>query len=369
MANMISILLALITSFIVSFIAIPSIIHMAEVKHLFDEPDERKCHAHKTPTLGGLAIFAGLIFSLTFWSNQVAIVELQYIISAVIMLFFMGMKDDIFNLKALTKLVGQLMASFILVHWAGIKITTFYGLFGIQDLPLIPTYILSIFSIVVITNAFNLIDGIDGLAASVGIVASSIFGFWFFSAGVIQYAILASCMVGALLGFLYYNRSPARIFMGDTGSLIVGVILSILAIKFIEMNRVLDRTHPNKVLVVPVVTLAILVIPLFDTLRVFTIRILQGRSPMSADRNHIHHLLLSLGFTHNQTTLTLVSFNVLMIALVYYFQFVKGEILLALLLGTCIFVSSFVAARVRRKSVGVVAQTFAASDDKEEHIQ
>lgn len=369
MDNFIEVLFAFITSFFVSFIAIPSIIRMAEVKHLFDEPDERKCHVQRTPTLGGLAIFAGLIFSLTFWSDQVAIVELQYIISAVIMLFFMGMKDDIFNLKALTKLVGQLMASFILVHWAGIQITTFYGLFGINDLPMIPAYALSIFSIVVITNAFNLIDGVDGLAASVGIVASSVFGYWFYTAGVFQYAILASCMAGALIGFLIYNKSPAKIFMGDTGSLIVGVILSILAIKFIEMNRILPKGHINKVSAVPVVTLAILVIPLFDTLRVFAIRILQGRSPLSADRNHIHHLLLSLGFNHTQTTLSLVSFNVIAVGFVYYFQFVKGEILLAALLGSCVLASSFVTSLVRRKSVGLVSQSFAATDDKEEHIQ
>lgn len=139
--------------------------------------------------------------------------------------------------------------------------------------------------------------------------------------------------------------------MGDTGSLIVGVILSILAIKFIEMNRILPKGHVNKVSAVPVVTLAILVIPLFDTLRVFAIRMLQGRSPLSADRNHIHHLLLSLGFNHTQTTLSLVAFNVIAVGLVYYFQFVKGEILLAALLGSCVLASSFVTSLVRRKSV------------------
>ncbi len=369
MENMVLAFLSFLTAFLVSFIAIPSIIRIAEIKHLFDEPDDRKQHVTKTPTLGGIAIFAGLIFSLTFWADQDAIVELQYIISAVILLFFMGMKDDLFNLVAYKKLIGQLMASFILVHWAGIKITTFYGLFGIHDLNMLSSYMISIFTIVVVTNSFNLIDGVDGLAASVGIIASTVFGFWFYSAGVTQYSILASCMVGALMGFLYYNRAPAKIFMGDTGSLIVGVILSILAIKFIEMNRVLDRVHPNKVLAVPVVTLAILVIPLFDTLRVFTIRILQGRSPMSADRNHLHHLLLSMGCCHNKTTFFLVSFNIVTIAWVYYFQWIKGEILLAILLGSCVLVSYLMASKVRQKTAGLVSQTFAATDDREEHIQ
>lgn len=365
------IFMAFITSLAISIVAIPSIIKIAEIKHLFDEPDGRKLHISRTPTLGGIAIFAALIFSLTFWSTQNDIVELQYIICSVILLFFIGIKDDLFNLVAIKKLLGQLLASFILVHYAGIKITTFYGLFGIDDLVPIASYVLSIFTIVVITNSLNLIDGIDGLAASVGILGSLTFGCWFFSAGVTQYAILASCMVGALIGFLYYNSSPAKIFMGDTGSLIVGVILSILAIKFIEMNRVLDRFHPNKVLSVPVVTLGILVIPLFDTLRVFTIRILQGRSPLSADRNHIHHLLLDMGFSHMGATGILVSFNFSVILLMYLLQTLRGETMLASLFALCFFLSSYLAFLVRRKTLGKVSQTYAASemqDDFDSHI-
>lgn len=370
---MLSTFFAFITSLIVSLLAIPSIIKISEIKHLFDMPDLRKHHVSQTPTLGGVAIFASLIFSLTFWSAQAQIIELQYIICSVIVLFFLGLKDDLFNLVAHKKLLGQLIASFILAHYAGIRITTFYGLFGIHELTIIPSYILSVFTIVVITNSFNLIDGIDGLAASVGIIASLAFGAWFYSAGTPQYAILASCMSGSLMGFLYYNRSPAKIFMGDTGSLIVGIILSILAIKFIEMNRVLDRFHPNKVLSVPVVTVAILVIPLFDTLRVFTLRVLQGRSPLSADRNHIHHLLLDFGWSHTQATLLLVSFNVTVVFLAYYCQTVRGEILLAALLGICIALSSFVAYLVRGKTLGKISQTFAASvvsnPSEDQHIQ
>lgn len=370
---MISIFLAFFTAFFISFFGIPSIIRVAEIKHLFDEPDSRKHHAQKTPTLGGIAIFAGLVFSLTFWSNQAQIVELQYIICAIILLFFMGIKDDLFNLVAYKKLAGQLVASFIIVHWAGIKLTSFYGLFGINELGTLSSYTLSIFSIVVITNSFNLIDGIDCLAASVGILASLAFGYWFYNAGVTQYAILASCMAGSLIGFFYFNKTPSQIFMGDTGSLIVGVVLSILALKFIEINRMLDINHPHKVLAVPVVTLAILVIPLFDTLRVFSIRVLQGRSPLHPDRNHIHHLLLSLGFNHMKATSILIFFNILVLVLVYSFQELRGEILLALLLTTCILASSFVAFLVRQKTLGTISQTFAASSVREveddSHIQ
>lgn len=343
-----------LTSFIITFLAIPSIIRIAEIKHLFDEPDERKTHKRKVPTLGGLAIFAGLIFSLTFWSSQKEIVELQYILASIMILFFMGMKDDLFNLVAYKKLAGQLFAAFILVHWASIKITSFYGIFGVHELSLVPSYIFSIFTIVVITNSINLIDGIDCLAGTVGVIAATSFGFWYFQSGMTQYVVLSAALIGSLLAFLYYNKTPAKIFMGDTGSLMIGVVLALMAVKFIEMNRLLPIEHPNKIRGVPSVTIGILVIPLFDTLRVFTIRILQGRSPFSADRNHLHHLILDLGLNHMQATAVLAAFNILSIAFVFSAQHWKGELVLFCLLSVCTVLSSVLASIVRKKRKLVV---------------
>lgn len=337
-----------ITSFLIVFFAIPSIIRIAEIKHLFDEPDDRKCHKTNVPTLGGLAIFAGLIFSLTFWSRQKEIVELQYIISSIIVLFFVGMKDDLFNLVHYKKLAGQLLAALILVHWGGIRITSFFGIFGIHELDLVSSYTFSMFTMVVITNAMNLIDGIDCLAGAVGAVAAAFFGAWFFQMEQHQYVILSASLMGSLLAFLYYNRTPAKIFMGDTGSLMVGVVLSILAIKFIEMNRVLPITDSAKIRGIPVVTIAILIIPLFDTLRVFTLRILQGKSPFHPDRNHIHHLLIDLGFSHIKATFLLIGFNVMMIAFAYYMQGIRSEITLALIL-VCCMLNTYVLAFTRNK--------------------
>lgn len=336
------------TSFIIAFFAIPRIIRIAEIKHLFDVPDERKCHKTNVPTLGGLAIFAGMIFSLTFWSRQKEIIELQYIISSIIILFFIGMKDDLFNLVHYKKLVGQLMAAFILVHWGGIRITSFFGIFGIDDLNLTTSYVFSIFTMVVITNAINLIDGIDCLAGSVGVIASLIFGMWFFQMEQYQYVILSASLMGSLLAFLYYNRTPAKIFMGDTGSLMVGIVLSILAIKFIEMNRILPLTDSAKIRHIPVMTIAILIIPLFDTLRVFSIRILQGRSPFHPDRNHIHHLLIDLGFSHLKATTMLIGFNLLMVGFAFYMQGIRSEITLALIL-VCCMLNTYVLAYTRNK--------------------
>lgn len=352
---MVLILASLLTSFVITFMAIPSIIRLAQIKHLFDEPNERKTHKTNVPTLGGLAIFAGMIFSLTFWSSQKEIVELQYILSSIIILFFIGMKDDLFNLVAYKKLLGQLAAAFILVHWAGIRITSFFGIFGIHELSLIESYVFSIFTMVVITNSFNLIDGIDCLAGCVGVLAATTFGSWYFMAGHTQYVVLSASLVGALVAFLYYNKTPARIFMGDTGSLMVGIVLSILAIKFIELNRVIPADGLHKIKKIPVVTIGILIIPLFDTLRVFTSRMLQGKSPFSPDRNHLHHLIIDLGFTHLQATVLLVVFNLSVIGFVFKMQSVRSEITLSLIMTTCLM-GSFLLARERNKRRRVLLQ-------------
>jgi UDP-N-acetylmuramyl pentapeptide phosphotransferase/UDP-N-acetylglucosamine-1-phosphate transferase len=250
-------------------------------------------------------------------------------------LFFIGIKDDLYRMVPWKKLAGQLCVAFILVHFGQIRILTFYGLFGINDLNQISSYLLSVFTIVVITNSFNLIDGVDCLAGSVGILSSLIFGSWFYFLGSSQYALLAFSLTGSLSAFIWYNKTPARIFMGDTGSLIVGGISSVLAIQFIEMNRVMDKNTEFKVLSVPVVTIGVLIIPLFDTVRVFILRLLKNQSPFSGDRKHIHHELLNRGFTHVQTTLILLGFNLFVVGMVYCLQGIKGEVLLSLILILC----------------------------------
>lgn len=322
----------LLTALGITAFAIPSIIRVSKVKHLFDAPDERKHHKENLPTLGGMAIFAGVLFAITFWTDQVQIVELQYIICSLLILFFIGIKDDLVNLRAYKKLLGQIIASIILVHMAKVRLTTFYGMFGIHDLPLWFSYLFSIFTCVVITNAFNLIDGIDGLAGSLGVIGASTFGLWFYFLGMSQYSVLCSALIGSLLAFLWFNKTPAKIFMGDTGSMLIGFVMSLLAVKFIESVRVLPRDHPYKILSVPVFTCTILIIPLFDTLRVFIIRMSQGRSPFQPDRNHIHHILIDLGLSHMQATSYLAIFNILMILLIFFLQGINGEVLLAIIL-------------------------------------
>lgn len=323
-----SVIWAFFTAMAVTLFSIPSIVRVAELKHLYDYPGERKHHGGATPTLGGIAIFAGMIFSMTFWSDQNSIVELQYIIASLIVLFFMGIKDDIIELVAWKKLLGQLLAAAIIVHYTDIRIDNLFGFFGINNLPVWASYIISIFTFVVITNSFNLIDGINTLAGSIGLVVALTFGIWFLLFNSPQFAILAFALAGALLGFLWFNKTPAKIFMGDTGSLILGFTAAILAIQFIQTNRMLPRDADYKVLSVPVVAISILIIPLFDTLRVFLLRALKGRSPFSSDRTHIHHRLVDLGLSHINATALLVLVNLFFIFSTYHLQGMPGELLL-----------------------------------------
>jgi UDP-N-acetylmuramyl pentapeptide phosphotransferase/UDP-N-acetylglucosamine-1-phosphate transferase len=214
------------------------------------------------------------------------------------------------------KLLVHVLVGFILVYVADIRITQFWGLFGVDDLPYWLSLMLSLFVYIVIVNAINLIDGVDGLAAGFGFIASMAFSYWFYKTGDQPLALLAIGLAGALLGFLVYNFQPAKLFMGDSGSLIIGLVLFVLAVKLIEfpVSRMLVNMEPVPK---PVLTMAILAYPLVDTLRVFILRAMKGRSPFSADKNHIHHKLLALGLNHRQTCFVLYGFSIGIILLTF----------------------------------------------------
>jgi UDP-N-acetylmuramyl pentapeptide phosphotransferase/UDP-N-acetylglucosamine-1-phosphate transferase len=308
-----NILLSAALAFLITFFAIPVIIQVAKDKKLFDEPDERKVHKVVIPTLGGLGIFAGFIIGMLMGVPSNLANEIQYFAAASIVVFFLGMKDDILVLSASKKFIGQLLAAGILIKFGHVQITDMHGFLGVYQLPHIASIVLSVFTIVVITNSFNLIDGIDGLAGSLGFLTTIIFGTYFYAIGQLTYAVMAFALAGALISFLIYNFSPAKIFMGDTGSLLLGLVNSILVIKFINMAGSPDVSFPVEAS--PAIGFAILMLPLFDTLRVFGLRLLDRRSPFSPDRTHIHHFLLDLGLTHRQITLTCVFTNILFIGL------------------------------------------------------
>ena len=328
---MINIAFGCITAFLITFLAIPSIIKVAVIKNLFDEPGERKLHSTGIPTLGGLAIFAGVVFSYTFWSAGFDNLITQYIIAAIIVMFFIGIKDDIVELTPRKKFMGQLISAIIIVVFADMRLTSLYGVFGIYGLPGWFSILFSIFTILVIINAYNLIDGVDGLDAGVGAIAAFTFGLWFYNYNHYALCILSFTLFSSLLAFLVYNFSPANIFMGDTGSLIVGLILSILAINFVELSFASPPdAFPFRSS--PAMAIAILIIPLSDMMRVFLVRLSKRKSPFMADRNHMHHLLLDLGLTHKGVSLTLYTVNLFFIFTALLLRDISSFVLLILLI-------------------------------------
>src|SRR6185312_12301368 len=248
--------------------------------------------------------------------------------------------DDILILTATKKFIGQLIAASILIKFAGIRITDMYGMMGLHALTPTVSFLITLFTIVVITNSFNLIDGVDGLAGSLGLVTSITFGFYFYLSGEVMYSVIALSLTGSLVAFLIYNFNPAKIFMGDTGSLLIGLVNSILVIKFINVASNPGSTLPLQS--APALGFAVLLVPLFDTLRVVSHRILSRRSPFSPDRNHIHHFLLELGLNHKNIAFTCVTANIFFIALAYFLRAAGASLVMLILIAGATFLVSII---------------------------
>ncbi|MGZ3763026.1 MAG: MraY family glycosyltransferase [Mucilaginibacter sp.] len=323
-------------SILITLLAVPSILHVARARHLYDDLGHfRKQHDHGIPRLGGVAIFVSFTITSLLFSMTDKSLPINYLLTACIILFAMGLKDDLSGVNSRTKFFIQFIVASILVLLGNIRLSSMYGIFGIYDLPYWPSIALSVLTIILIVNAFNLIDGIDGLAAITGIVVNGCFAAMFIYMQQYELAAVSLAMVGAILGFLKFNITPAKIFMGDTGSLLIGLISVVMAIKFIELNKFTNISTPE-IFSAPALAVAVLIGPIFDTVRVFILRISNGVSPFSADRNHIHHRMLKLGFNHLQTTLILAGLNVLCIIMVLCFRTYGNSILLGLILTVCL---------------------------------
>jgi len=327
---MLDILLTASVSFIITFLAVPVVLEVAEKKKLFDIPNERKVHTRLVASLGGVGIFGGFILASLLSIQGHLNSEFQYFFAAALVIFFLGLKDDLIILSASKKFIGQIIAASILIHLGDIRLDSMYGLLGFEKLPEGFALALSYLTIIVIINSFNLIDGVDGLAASLGILTMLIFGSYFFAIGYQAYALLAFAMAGSLGAFMIFNHHPAKIFMGDSGSLMIGLINAILVIKFINVAN-----DPLVAIPIPsavAIGFAILIVPLLDTLRVFSIRILNGVSPFTPDRNHVHHLLLDRGLDHASVTLTCVSVNIGFIMIAWFGKYMGPNYLLLTML-------------------------------------
>jgi UDP-N-acetylmuramyl pentapeptide phosphotransferase/UDP-N-acetylglucosamine-1-phosphate transferase len=299
----------------ITFFLIPSIVKMANIRSLYAEPNQRTSHPSAVPTLGGIAIFIGFFITYLLFLYPQPGFNFQYIIAASLLVFFVGFKDDLVGITPFKKFFGQLVAAWIVISFGEIRLTNMHGFFGIQNIDEGWSYMLTIIAILGIINCFNLTDGVDGLCAGLGIVASLAFGSWFYYTGDYNWLILCISLTGSLVAFFYFNvfGGKNKIFMGDTGSLITGFIISLIAIRFNETSS--DQNSLYFIQAGPAVAIGIIMVPFFDTLRVMTNRIFHSTSPFLPDKTHIHHYLLKLGFNHLQTTLILLGTALLFIGI------------------------------------------------------
>ncbi|QZE15811.1 undecaprenyl/decaprenyl-phosphate alpha-N-acetylglucosaminyl 1-phosphate transferase [Halosquirtibacter laminarini] len=316
------------------------------MKRLFDEPNGRSASRVVVPTLGGLAVYLGMIGATTTIVSWVSLPNMSLILGCMTIILFLGLKDDILVLSPSKKIMVQLFVATLLVVGGGFRLTSFHCFLGVEGLPFIASFIISTFACIVIINAFNIIDGIDGLASGLSICILTVLGIWFAINGVYEFSIYCFTMAGGLSSFFYFNIQSGKnkIFMGDTGSMLIGVFMFILIIEFNTLNNMPDSI-PYPVDSSPIVSFGILSYPLYDVIRVFVIRTIQHKSPLKPDKNHIHHRLLALGFSHIKSTTIILAFNVFLIGSVFLLQSIGNEWLMLYIftiLGVASTIPSFI---------------------------
>ncbi len=310
--------------------------------------------------MGGIPIFMGGIFAMMIWLPAESFVEVRYLFMALSLIFITGLRDDLVPLPASVKLAGQIIPACIMIYWGGVELNSLYG-FGSETLfPGIITWVLSLFTIVVVTNSFNLIDGLDGLAGTISLIILSAFGIWFYMLDQVVLSYVAFACIGGVIAFLLFNWQPSRIFMGDTGALILGFLITCMSIIFINKNFALPEGHTYKFTATVSTCLAVMIIPLLDTLRVFIIRVSQGRSPFEADKNHLHHELIKLGMPHSTAVLILGMVNLSFIFVVVLGQNLGDSIMfpiISVLVAVYLIILKIAGLRSARRALSLKSKT------------
>jgi UDP-N-acetylmuramyl pentapeptide phosphotransferase/UDP-N-acetylglucosamine-1-phosphate transferase len=303
-------------SFAFGFLGMPVVLRIAKAKGLVVRPNKRMSHTGDVPNIGGLnIIFSFMLTYLIFEYDQLN--QSQFFLIGLFAIMAVGFIDDVLVLTPTAKLLGEALAGIALVGFADLRITHLHGIFGIEQMGTLPSYAISLFVLIAIINAVNLIDGIDGLASGLGMLYCLFFAVYFGLVGDTSWSILAICMIGSLAVFFIYNvfGNRGKIFMGDSGSLLLGYLLTAFVFHFCEINAYHEVPEALHMSAAPAVAICVLTVPLFDTIRVSLTRIKQHRSPFKPDKNHIHHLLLNTGLNHIQTTCILLSVSVVFIGL------------------------------------------------------
>lgn len=324
-------------AFILTWYLIPKVLWVSKEKQLTKNINERSSHSLATPSFGGVAFFMCLVVIISLLQSIRLTFTGNHLIIAATVLFLVGLKDDLVVSTARVKLFGQITAACFILFSPELQLKTLYGFWGIYEIPVELGYILKAVIIIALINAYNLIDGIDGLAAIIGMVICSTYAVAFYSTGHPYFVLISISLVGMLGAFLRFNFSRGRrkIFMGDSGSLIVGLMIAFLTLKVLVMEPYPPMikagfTPENRLLF----AIATLFIPVFDTLRVIIIRMVNAKSPFSADRNHAHHVLLDLGCSHVQASLWLGGLNIIIIS----FYLVVSRMLDSVWMSLCLII-------------------------------
>lgn len=330
--------LGMVFSFLLTFFSIPTIVKISRRKNLMDEPGTRSSHLRKIPNLGGIAIFYSLAVCASVFAFELFEIY-KFLFASLVILLYIGVMDDIVVMRAYKKLFAQIVVSALMVIGSDVRIRSFFGLFGIYELNYFFSVAISIFTFIILINAFNLIDGIDGLAGGYSIICSALFGISYFRLGEYNYplVVLSAVIIGSVTGFLYYNLSNSRsskIFMGDTGSMILGFLLAFTAICFIDIfiDKKLPGVPRYYLQAAPSIAMAILILPIVDTLNVILVRLFNGSSPFTADKNHIHHSLLDLGLSHRRSTVYIIMYYLFIVAVAYFFRHINVNLLLLIII-------------------------------------
>lgn len=324
-------ILAALTSFSVGFLITPIVISLLTKANIGDKPGGRKIHTKFTPSMGGIGLVVATFISLGIWGWQFPLPDIRYLLGAIALMFIVGLRDDMVELKAKHKLMGQFVAVILVVVAGDIRIKEFHGFLGVEELPLLISYGFTSFVLLALTNAFNLIDGLDGLAGTIGSIVLALLGGWFYIQGLQSLAVLSFSLLGGVLAFMAYNWHPAKIFMGDTGSLALGFSLGSLVVAFMEYNSALPQGTFLKLEPSFTAGIVLMIYPLYDMARVFARRISKGQHPMTADKSHVHHFLLRMGLKHNEVALTLGSIQVILILLVFLLGDFSDNLILPIL--------------------------------------
>ena len=293
----------------------PKVLKIALLKNIVDNPDARKLQRNPVPVLGGIAVFFGIAIGLCCSQAIFNSASTFMLISAMLVMLYTGTMDDIIDLSPTIRFIIEILVIVWLMYASNSSINCFWGLWGVSTIPQWISYPLTVFAAVGIINAINLIDGVNGLSSGFCFMSSVFFAIFFYTTGSQTMTTLAMSAAGAIVPFFLHNvfGKSTKMFIGDGGTLVIGTMMAMFVISILGQNPGCIRIAASGAGLIPF-TLAVLSMPVFDTVRVMSTRILNKKSPFHPDKTHLHHMFIDLGFSHIGTTVSILSLNFLIVA-------------------------------------------------------